>query len=131
MKSSASTALLLFLLGLVFTSNTKATIINEATCTVIYSLHGDIYADFEAQKQTLTPHLNRKKIAFRDLNGWGNNGKSNAGTNALSGREKNKQRRKYNIPRNKNHAVILDHNGDMLTSISHNFDLVSILLRCQ
>lgn len=96
-------------------------------CTALYSLTEVSQQEFESQKQSLSSHLRRKKIQLINLNAWAN---SNNQPVKLSGREKNKLRRQYDISPKQDTILVFSKSGKVIADMRGKSDLVEVIFQC-
>ncbi|MCY7296170.1 hypothetical protein [Alteromonas sp. a30] len=104
-------------------AKSQSALTRSANCILYYRLEGLALKEFTTQKQQLGSHLHRKKIALINIKSWHKNG--------LSGRERMHIQKRYDFPRRKDFAVLIDANGNKMKQYVDDVDLVSVLLDCK
>lgn len=101
--------------------------IDVNACTIVYSLKGLSQQSFERQTDRLGSHLRRQQITLVDLNNW----YKQPPYKEVSGRERALLRKRYNMRKADNTAVLINEQGTVIKRYEDTVDLVDILLSCK
>ncbi len=108
-------------------ANTPLINYSQSTCSVLFSLSRSANLYFNQEIEQLNSQIKRHNVRFVDLNNW----QKEPPFIAVSGRERNQLRAKYQLEHSINQAVLINKQGQLISRYTGSVTVVNVLLDCQ